>query len=351
MAGDAAYDALVLVSFGGPEGRDDVLPFLEQVTRGRGVPRERLLAVAEHYYHFGGVSPINGQNRALLAAIRAELETHGPRLAVYWGNRNWHPMLDATVRQMARDGVRRALAFVTAAYASYPACRQYREDIARAIAAAGDGAPVIDKLRLFHDHPAFIEAMADRTEAALAAVPPAARAAAHLVFTAHSIPLAMARASAYEAQLRETAGLVTARLQARHPWTLVYQSRSGPPEVPWLEPDIGDHLDGLARQQVRAVVVVPVGFVSDHLEVRYDLDTAAAARAAALGLHFVRAETVGTHPRFVAMIRELCLERLAGAPRRALGARGAAPDTCDDDCCPAPPRHPDAGPRGRGGAP
>jgi ferrochelatase len=351
MAPDAAYDALVLVSFGGPEGRDDVLPFLEQVTRGRGVPRERLSEVAEHYYHFGGVSPINGQNRALLAAIRAELEAHGPRLPVYWGNRNWHPMLVDTVRQMARDGVRRALAFVTSAYASYSACRQYREDIARAIAAAGDGAPAIDKLRLFHDHPAFVEAMVDRTETALAALPPAARGGTHLAFTAHSIPLAMARASAYQAQLRETAELVATRLRTRHPWTLVYQSRSGPPAVPWLEPDIGDHLDSLARRQVAAVAVVPIGFVSDHLEVRYDLDTEAAGKAAALGLDFVRAETVGTHPRFVAMIRELCLERLSGAPRRALGARGPAPDTCDPDCCPAPLPAPAGGPRVQGGAP
>jgi ferrochelatase len=350
MAEDPAYDALVLVSFGGPEGRDDVLPFLERVTRGRDVPRERLLEVAEHYYRFGGVSPINGQNRALVAAIRAELEAHGPPLSVYWGNRNWHPMLDETVRQMARDGVRRALAFVTSAYASYSACRQYREDIARAIAAAGDGAPAIDKLRLFHDHPAFVEAMVDRTEAALASLPAAARAGAHLAFTAHSIPLAMARTSAYETQLRETAELVATRLLGRHPWTLAYQSRSGPASVPWLGPDIGDHLDDLARRQVGAVAVVPIGFVSDHLEVRYDLDTEAAARAAALGLAFARAGTAGTHPRFVSMIRELCLERLAGAPRRALGARGPAPDTCDHDCCPAPARAPAAGTRGRGGA-
>jgi ferrochelatase len=257
-------------------------------------------------------------------------------------------MLDGTVRQMARDGVRRALAFVTSAYASYSGCRQYREDIARAVAAAGDRAPAIDKIRLFHDHPGFVEALVERTEAALAGLPPGLRAEAHLAFTAHSIPLALARTSVYEAQLRETAELVMARLPGRPPWALVYQSRSGPPSVPWLGPDIGDHLESLAGRGAGAVAVVPIGFVSDHLEVRYDLDTEAAARAAALGLAFVRAETVGTHPRFVAMVRELCLERLAGAPRRALGARGPAPDSCDPDCCPALPRPAAAG-RGQGG--
>jgi protoporphyrin/coproporphyrin ferrochelatase len=344
MDDSTSFDAVLLVSFGGPEGPDDVLPFLENVTRGRGVPRARLLEVAEHYDHFGGVSPINAQNRALLAALRAELDAHGPALPVYWGNRNWHPLLADTVRTMAKDGVRRALAFVTSAYGSYSACRQYREDLARAAAEGGDAAPRIEKLRLFYNHPGFIEPMVEATEAALAALPAEARAGVHIAFTAHSIPAAMAATSEYATQLLEAAGLVAVRLGRSRPWRLVFQSRSGPPETPWLEPDIGDHLAALRQVGASGAVVVPIGFVSDHLEVRYDLDTEARARAAALGLPFARAATVGTHPRFVAMIRELILERTAGAPRRALGTRRAAPDHCRPDCCPAPARGPDRTP-------
>jgi ferrochelatase len=342
------HDALLLVSFGGPERREDVFPFLENVTRGRDVPRDRLLEVAEHYYHLGGASPINAHNRALLAAIRAELEARGPRLRVYWGNRNWHPLLADAVRAMARDGVRRALAFVTSAYGAYSACRQYREDIARAVAEAGAGAPTVEKLRLFYNHPGFIEAMVDAAEAALAALAPAERPRAHLAFTAHSIPLALARSSDYEAQLRESATLVAERLASHPPWQLVYQSRSGPPAVPWLEPDVRDHLADLARRGVTAAVLVPIGFVSDHVEVRYDLDTEAAETARALGLRLVRARTAGTHPAFVGMIRELCLERTDGAPARALGPRGPAPDTGAADCCPPPARPPAGAARERG---
>jgi protoporphyrin/coproporphyrin ferrochelatase len=330
-----AYDALLLVSFGGPEGRDDVMPFLENITRGRGVPRERLLEVAAHYEHFGGVSPINIQNRALLAALRAELDTHGPALPCYWGNRNWRPFLGDTVADMARDGVRRALAFVTSAFGSYSSCRQYLEDIARARAAVGADAPVVDKLRLFWNHPGFIEPMVERVETALAALPAASRASAHLAFTAHSMPRAMAAGSAYEAQLEAGCALVAERLATRHSWRLVYQSRSGPPSVPWLEPDIGAYLTTVRAAGVTDVVVAPIGFVSDHLEVRWDLDVEAAGRARDLGLRFVRAGTVGAHPRFVAMIRELILERTVGASRRALGAHGPAPDDCPVDCCPA----------------
>jgi ferrochelatase len=249
---------------------------------------------------------------------------------------------------MAKDGRRRALAFVTSAHASYSGCRQYREDLAGAVAAAGSDAPEIEKLRLFYNHPGLVEALADTTEAALAALAPAERAAAHLAFTAHSVPVAMAETSDYQAQLRETATLVAERLASRHPWQLAFQSRSGPPTVPWLEPDIGDHLADLGRQGVGAVVVVPIGFVSDHMEVRYDLDIEAAAKAAALGLRFVRAGTAGTHPAFVSMIRELVLERTAGAPPRALGTRGPAPDACGVDCCPPPARPPAGGPRDHG---
>lgn len=331
------YDGFLLVSFGGPEKPDDVLPFLENVARGRDIPRARLLAVAEHYHHFGGVSPINAHNRRLLEAIRAELAAHGPALQTYWGNRNWHPMLEDTIRRMAGDGVRRALAFVTSGFSSYSACRQYREDIERAIAAVGPAAPRIDTLRLFYNHPGFIDAVVDHARTALAALPAAQRAAAHLAFTAHSIPRSMAETSDYAVQLLDAAALVVERLGDDHPWRLVYQSRSGPPTVPWLGPDIGDHLEALSHAGVADVVAIPIGFVSDHMEVKYDLDTEAAARAKALGLRLVRAATPGSHPAFVRMIRQLILERTAGAPPQALGRRGPAPALCPPGCCQAPP--------------
>ncbi|HXG14747.1 MAG TPA: ferrochelatase [Calidithermus sp.] len=335
---DVPYDAFLLVSFGGPERPEDVLPFLEDVTRGRDVPRARLLEVAEHYYHLGGVSPINEQNRRLLAAVRAALQAQGPALRVYWGNRHWHPRLEAAVARMAQDGVRRALAFVTAGFGCYASCRQYQEAMERAVAAAGPGAPRVERLRLFYNHPRFIEAVADHTRAALDRVPPGRRADAVVVFTAHSIPAWMAAASDYEAELREAAALVIDRLGDGRPWSLAYQSRSGAPTTPWLGPDIGEELDRLARQGAADAVVVPLGFVSDHVEVRYDLDVEAAARARQAGLGFVRAETPGTHPAFVAMIRELILERTDGAPRRALGSRGPAPDACRPGCCQPAPR-------------
>lgn len=354
---DTPYDAFLLVSFGGPEGPEDVLPFLRNVTRGREVPEERLLEVAEHYKHFGGVSPINAQNRALLAAIQADLAAHGMDLPVYWGNRNWHPFLEDTVRQMRADGVRRAVALVTSAYSSYSGCRQYLEDIDRARAATGEGAPRIDKLRHYFNHPGFVEANADAVRAALATLPEADRDSARFVYTAHSIPLAMARASGpaalggagegpagglYVAQLTEAARLVTEavdpRRAAREAFDLVWQSRSGPPQVPWLEPDINDHLAVLAEQGVGAVVVSPIGFVSDHVEVRWDLDSEAAATAERVGLRFARAGTAGTHPSFVAMVRELVAERIVGAPERALGPMGPAHQECPLGCCPSPRR-------------
>ena len=339
-----SYDAVVLVSFGGPEGMDDVRPFLENVTRGRGVPPERLAEVVEHYRHFGGVSPINQQCRDLLAAIEADFAAHGLDLPVYWGNRNWHPMLADTVAQMRDAGVRRALAFVTSAYGGYSSCRQYLDDIAAARAAVGDGAPVIDKLRHFADHPGFVEPHADAVRAALDTLDPARRATTRLVFTAHSIPLSMARTAGppehrgrYVTQLEETAALVAARAAPDLRWDLVWQSRSGPPQVPWLEPDVNDHLTAIAAQGVTGVVVSPIGFVSDHLEVVWDLDTEAAATAKNLGLDFARAGTPGTDPRFVAMVRELVVERLADAPRKRLGTLPLW-DTCPADCCPPPAR-------------
>ncbi len=341
-----AYDAFLLVSFGGPEGPDDVMPFLQNVTRSRGVPPERLAEVAEHYYAFGGVSPINQQCRDLLAAVRADFAANGISLPLYWGNRNWSPYLTDTVRAMAADGVRRALAFVTSAYSSYSSCRQYLDDIDTARAAVGPDAPRIDKIRRFFNHPGFIEPFADNARAALARLPRDVREEAHLVFTAHSIPVAMAEASGprggrrYVAELTEASRLIAERIGGtRHPWTLAYQSRSGPPSMPWLEPDIRDHLAELAKAGTVAVVVIPVGFVSDHMEVRHDLDVGAAQAADALGLAFARAATPGTHPRFASMVTELVRERQARpdetpeARTAALGTMGRPSQECPADCC------------------
>jgi protoporphyrin/coproporphyrin ferrochelatase len=336
------YDAFLLLSFGGPEHPGEVMPFLRNVTRGRGVPEERLAEVAEHYHHFGGVSPINRQCRELLAAVDADFAAHGVRLPAYWGNRNWPPMLADTVARMRDDGVTSALAFATSAYGGYSACRQYADDIAAARAHVGPGAPAITKLRQFHDHPGFVAPHADGVRAALATLDPARRATTRLVFTAHSIPVTMADAAGpdggrYTAQLLETAGLVHAAAAPDLPWDLVWQSRSGPPQVPWLEPDVNDHLAALAEKGVTDVVVSPVGFVSDHLEVVWDLDHEAARTAAALGLGYARAATPGTDPRFVAMIRDLVRERTDGLARARLGTLPVW-DTCPADCCPAPSR-------------
>jgi ferrochelatase len=325
------YDAILLIAFGGPEQPADVLPFLENVLRGRNVPRERMLEVAAHYHHFGGISPINGQMRELVPLLEAELREVGPRLPVYWGNRNWHPMLANTLRKMRDDGVRRAAGFVMSAYGSYSGCRQYLEDIARAREAVGSGAPEIDKLRLFYNHPGFIEPMAERVREALRKLPGAA-----LVFTAHSVPVSMAASSQYEAQLQQACRLVS-QCAGGKPWRLVYQSRSGPPSQPWLGPDIGAHLRELHAAGVRHVVVAPIGFISDHMEVLYDLDTEARALCGALGLNMVRATTVGNHPSFVSMIAELARERMGEAQPRWLGNLGPSADVCKPSCCAPPP--------------
>jgi ferrochelatase len=327
------FDALLVVSFGGPEGPDDVLPFLENVTRGRNVPRARLEEVAEHYLCLGGVSPLNAQNRELIAALELELAAHGIALPIYFGNRNWHPLLPDTLAAMTLAGVRRALAFVTSAFSSYSGCRQYREDVYRAQLAAGPDAPEVLKLRAFFNHPGFVQANADHLRDALAALPASRRADARIVFTAHSIPLAMARQCRYEAQLAEAARLV-AEAAGVPAHGVAYQSRSGPPHVPWLEPDVCDHLRELAARGVRAVVLAPIGFLSDHVEVAYDLDVEARAVADELGIELVRAAAAGTHPAFVAMIRELVQERLdPGVPRRALGRFGPVADVCAPSCC------------------
>ncbi|HEX8129340.1 MAG TPA: ferrochelatase [Pyrinomonadaceae bacterium] len=329
----APYDALLVVSFGGPEAPDEVMPFLENVLRGRNVPRERMLEVAHHYELFDGVSPINGQNRALIAALERELGESNLNLPIYWGNRNWHPLLADTLRQMKTDGVRRALAFVTSAYSSYSGCRQYREDIERAREACGEGAPPIDKLRVFYNHPGFIAPNVENLRAALAQIPYERRRHAHVAFTAHSIPLSMASNCDYQAQLLETCRLV-AEGAGHARWQLVFQSRSGSPAQPWLEPDICDHLRELKRTGAADVVVAPVGFISDHMEVLYDLDTEAQQVAREIGLNLVRAATVGTHPTFIKMIRDLIVERRTGASARpALGTRGAKEDVCPADCC------------------
>lgn len=330
---ETTYDAVVVVSFGGPEGPDEVIPFLENVLRGRDVPRSRLEEVAGHYAHFGGVSPINAANRALVAALAAELAAHAIALPVYWGNRNWHPLLPDTLARMGADGVRRALAFVTSAYSSWSGCRQYREDFARARAEVGAGAPEVEKLRAFYNHPGFVEANAAHVAGALGSIPPGRREGATLLFTAHSIPLAMAAGCAYEGQLAETCRLVAEAVG--HPrWRLVYQSRSGAPGQPWLGPDVREALEDLALGRATDVVVSPVGFISDHMEVRFDLDTEAGERAAELGLNMVRAATAGSHPAFVGMVRELVEERLGRLPlRRAIGRFGPGHDVCPADCC------------------
>lgn len=333
---EPSYQAVLIVSFGGPEKPDDVLPFLENVVRGRNVPRQRLLEVAEHYYGLGGVSPINARNRELAAALETELAQNGPKLPVYLGNRNWHPLLADTLREMARDGVRRALAFVTSAYSSYSGCRQYLDNIAAAREEVGTDAPGIDKLRVFYNHPGFIEAVVARIASATQQLPAERREDARLVFTAHSIPTTMARLCEYENQLRESCRLVASDL-GHGPWDLVFQSRSGRPSQPWLEPDVCDHLHSLADAgDVRDVVLVPIGFLTDHIEVLYDLDKEAGDVASQRGLNLVRAESVGCHPRFVRMIRELIVERTtSGTVRAATGKLGPCHDVCPSDCCPS----------------
>ena len=329
------------------------MPFLENVLRGRNVPRERMLGVAKHYELFGGVSPINAQNRQLIAALRQELQAKGPHLPIYFGNRNWHPLLADTVGKMRDDGVKRALAFVTSAYSSYSSCRQYLEDIERARALVGADAPRIDKLRAFFNHPGFIAANVANIHAALKQIPEESRAKTQLVFTAHSIPESMAQNCDYEAQLQEAsrlvaegivgAGLVPARLadsliapgrDQPCAYKLVYQSRSGSPAQPWLGPDVCDYLRELHASRIKDVVVAPIGFVSDHMEIIYDLDTEARALCRELGLNMIRAATAGTHPAFIAMIRELIIERLdPETPRRSLGTKGTRSDVCHQGCC------------------
>jgi ferrochelatase len=334
-------DAVLLLSFGGPEGPEEVRPFLENVTRGRGVPPQRLDEVAQHYLHFGGVSPINRCNRTLITAIDRALTSAGWDLPVYFGNRNWHPMVEDTVAAMAADGIRRALVFATSAWGGYSGCRQYHEDIARARQAVGPGAPELIKLRQFFDHPLFIAACSD----ALRTAREQALLEARVVFTAHSVPVAADAAAGlaaqgghrYSRQVTEAARLVAAAAGVPS-YDVVWQSRSGSPQVPWLEPDVIDHLGALHAQGVPGVVLAPIGFVCDHLEVVWDLDHEARQRAADLGMHFVRAATPGTDPRFAEMVVELVAEQACGAPARRCSqvpaaGQGINGNPCTPACC------------------
>ncbi|MBJ8345410.1 ferrochelatase [Antrihabitans sp. YC2-6] len=335
-----AIDALLLLSFGGPEQRADVMPFLENVTRGRGVPRERLLAVAEHYYHFDGVSPINALNRGIIADVEAVLARAGIGLPVYFGNRNWHPLVADTVGRMRDDGIRNALVFPTSAWAGYSGCLQYHEDIRQARSAVGPDAPTLVKLRQYYDHPLLIEAVGQAISAAAGTLPPERRGGARLVFTAHSIPVRAdneagppeAGGKLYSRQVYDAARLCAAAA-GFDDFDLVWQSRSGPPQVPWLEPDICDHLEALSAKGFDAVIVSPVGFVSDHLEVVWDLDNEATEKAAELGMAFARAATPGSDPRFAAMIVDLVAEHLAGEQPRRLGREPAFGCTADGVPC------------------
>jgi ferrochelatase len=344
------YDAFLLASFGGPEGPDDVMPFLENVTRGRGIPRERLEAVSHHYMALGGVSPINQQNRDLIVALREEFDRRGIDLPIYWGNRNWDPFLTPEVERLHADGHRRVLALATSAYSSYSGCRQYREDLARALDESGlDGRLAIDKVRHYFDHPGFVGPFVEGTAAALAALAAEGIAPAdtRVLFVTHSIPTAMAAASgppgrfdedgAYVAQHLATARLVVDGVAAQGievpAWSLVYQSRSGAPHIPWLEPDINDALRELSAEGMTAAVIVPIGFVSDHVEVVWDLDNEAKETCDELGVRMERVATPGTHPDFVAAIVDLVEARIAGEPGEALSDLGPWPAVCAVACC------------------
>jgi protoporphyrin/coproporphyrin ferrochelatase len=328
-----SFDALLVVSFGGPEKHEDVLPFLENVLRGKNVPRERMLEVAEHYYHFDGRSPINDQNKRLIAALEQEFKKLGVKIPVYWGNRNWHPLLPDTLKQMQADGIRRAAAFTTSAFGSYSGCRQYREDIARAQQASGTEEMVIEKLPNFCDREEFIEAMTDRVRAAMSEL----QGADQLIFTAHSIPVSMAEFSPYVRQLKEASAAVAAWC-GMGSWQLVYQSRSGPPSQPWLAPDICEYLREQHAAGIRRVILCPIGFLSDHMEVLYDLDTEALADCAELGMKMVRAGTAGSHPKLVSMICDMVLH----AQTSEILAH------CEPGCCPAPQRPGPSGDRAIG---
>jgi len=338
--GSRAYDAILLLGFGGPEGPDDVLPFLRNVTKGRGVPDERLAVVGEHYARFDGVSPINDQNRSLLAALRPALDDAGVDIPLYWGNRNWHPMLSDTWARMADDGIRSALVIATSAYSSYSSCRQYQENLDAATEELGDRSPSWFKIRPFFNHPGFIDASVERAVADLSDVAPGT--VVRFLFTAHSIPESMSANCDYAEQLSDAATSVMAGLKIARPdlaqeWDLVYQSRSGPPSVPWLEPDVLDAIRALDASEAATphLVIIPIGFISDHMEVMFDLDVEAVDLAAELGIEMTRVATVGTHPRFVGGLVDLVREQTDHAKPVAVGNLAPRPSPCAEGCCPA----------------
>lgn len=335
------YDALLFVSFGGPEGPDDVIPFLENVLRGKNVPRERLLEVAEHYNHFGGVSPINDHCRELIAALETELSSNGIDLPIKWGNRNWDPMLPKTIADLKASGAKRVLTFVTSGFSCYSGCRQYREDVYRAQDETDANDIEVHKIRVFYNHPDFVAVNSENVKAAIDEVAGSDPDDVHVAFTAHSIPASMATTSDYEKQLTESCRLVAESLGlSSDNWKLVYQSRSGRPQDPWLEPDICDYIESLNTNGVKKVVVSPIGFLSDHMEVMYDLDDEAKVKCDELGMQMSRAGTPGTHPRFVSMIRKLIQERMAQVTPECIGKFPANHDVCPEDCCPTPRRPP-----------
>ncbi len=329
------YDAFLLVSFGGPEGMNDVLPFLRNVLKGRNVPEQRMLAVARHYELFNGVSPINEQNRRLISALSPVIEFDGPKLPIYWGNRNWHPHLKDTVMQMADDGIKRAIAFVTAGYSSYSSCRQYLENIEEARQAVGVNAPQIDKIAPFYNHPDFIATNADNLIVALSRLEEESRKEAEVIFTAHSIPGSMAEGCCYVAQLEEAAHLIVDKAQIGNKWRIAYQSRSGSPSQVWLEPDINLAIKGIGQKGGKYVVIAPIGFVSDHMEILYDLDTESKQLCQQLGIVYTRANTAGTHPGFVSMIKKLVDEKIMQASaEQQNGDLITNNEFCFNDCCP-----------------
>ncbi|WDQ18324.1 ferrochelatase [Rhodopirellula sp. P2] len=340
MSEQLPYDSFLLVSFGGPEGQDDVIPFLENVLRGKNVPRERMMEVVEHYRHFGGVSPINEQNRMLIAALQKRFDANGIDLPIYWGNRNWDPTFADTLRQMKADGKQRSLAFFTSMFSSYSGCRQYRENIIQAREEVGEGAPLVEKVRMGFNHPGFIAAVSDNLSKAAQTIG-VSPAETKVLFTAHSIPMGMADNCDYEKQLRESCRLVANACGAAD-WDLVYQSRSGPPSQPWLEPDVLDAIVELDEaKKLDSLVILPIGFVSDHMEVLFDLDEEAVQLCQQRGIKMARASSVGTHPDFVEMICGLVQERLGvSSEKPALGDLGAWHDVCPQDCCQYTPRRP-----------